>query len=48
MVRQEGRRKVYTLTGKGEEVLRRQIERLEMMARSGKQVLHEISDSPRT
>ena len=47
MLREEGRRKVYALTGKGRAVLRRQIERLDMMARSGQQVLGQISASAR-
>jgi len=47
MVRKEGRRKVYALTNKGEAVLRHQIERLQMMARKGEQILGRISDSAR-
>jgi DNA-binding PadR family transcriptional regulator len=47
MVRKEGRRKVYALTEKGEAVLRRQIERLEMMTRSGGRVLEQINESVR-
>jgi len=47
MVRKEGRRKVYALTNQGEAVLRRQIERLQMMVRRGEQVLGRISDSAR-
>jgi DNA-binding PadR family transcriptional regulator len=39
MVRQEGRRKFYALTTKGEAVLRRQIERLALMMRSAGQIL---------
>ena len=39
MVREEARRKFYGLTEKGRAVLRSQIERLEMMADSGRQVL---------
>jgi DNA-binding PadR family transcriptional regulator len=41
MVRKEGRRKVYTLTEKGRAVLQSQIERLEMMAHHGQQMLAE-------
>jgi DNA-binding PadR family transcriptional regulator len=47
MVRKEGRRKVYALTDKGEAVLRCQIERLEMMARSGERILEKINESAR-
>jgi DNA-binding PadR family transcriptional regulator len=47
MVRKEGRRKVYALTEKGKAVLRRQIERLEMMTRHGQQVLGQISEPAR-
>ena len=39
MVRKEGRRQVYVLTAKGRAVLRRQVARLEMMLRSGQQIL---------
>ena len=39
MVRKEARRKFYALTDKGKAVLRRQIERLEMMTNSGREVL---------
>lgn len=47
MVRKEGRRKLYTLTEKGEAVLRCQIGRLEMMARHGQQVLGQVGESVR-
>ncbi len=39
MVRKEARRKFYGLTEKGRAVLRRQIERLEMMTDSGRKML---------
>ena len=42
MVRTDGRRKYYALTGRGRQVLRRQIERLEMMSASGRQVLDQL------
>lgn len=41
MVREEGRRKVYRLTRKGEAVLNAQIERLEKMVRLGKRVFQD-------
>lgn len=44
MVRKEGRRKVYALTEKGEAVLQRHIERLEMMVQHGQQVLEEADE----
>jgi DNA-binding PadR family transcriptional regulator len=44
MVRKEERRKFYGLTEKGVAVLRRQIERLEMMTSSGRQVLARSND----
>ena len=47
MVRKDGRRKLYALTDKGETVLRRQIERYQMMTRSGEQILERISESVR-
>lgn len=39
MVGEEARRKIYTLTGKGHSVLRRQLERLELMVNNGHEVL---------
>ena len=39
MVRKEDRRKFYALTDKGKAVLHSQIERLEMMTKSGRQVM---------
>ncbi len=39
MAGEETRRKIYTLTAKGREVLRLQLERLELMARNGREVL---------
>ena len=44
MVRKEARRKFYTLTDMGRAVLHCQIERLEMMTISGRQVLAQLSD----
>jgi len=44
MVRKEERRKFYGLTDKGVAVLRRQIERLEMMTSSGRQVFARSSE----
>lgn len=43
LVREEGRRKFYTLTDKGRKVLRRQFERLEMMTENGRQMLAGMS-----
>jgi DNA-binding PadR family transcriptional regulator len=40
MVKAEDRRKSYTLTDKGRQVLSRQIERLEIMAENGRQAVH--------
>lgn len=42
MVRQEERRKSYQLTEKGRQVLRGQIERLEVMNRIGQQVARQL------
>jgi DNA-binding PadR family transcriptional regulator len=39
MVGEEARRKIYILTGKGHSVLRRQLERLELMVNNGHEVL---------
>ena len=42
MLREEERRKVYTLTSRGRAVLRSQIERLEIMTSNGKQVMSRL------
>ena len=39
MVREENRRKVYALTGKGRRVLKEQVRRLEIMSRNGQTIL---------
>ena len=41
---EEERRKMYILTGKGREVLRRQIDRLAVMVRNGAAVIHEEAE----
>lgn len=41
MIGEEARRKIYTLTGKGHSVLRRQLERLELMVNNGHEVLRQ-------
>jgi DNA-binding PadR family transcriptional regulator len=43
MVREEGRRKSYQLTEKGRLVLKRQIDRLNMMVRNSSEVLTKLS-----
>ena len=42
MLREEERRKVYTLTSRGRAVLRSQIERLEIMTSNGKHVMSRL------
>jgi DNA-binding PadR family transcriptional regulator len=42
MVKEEDRRKSYTLTGKGKQVLAEQIRRLEIMARNGRTILEQL------
>jgi DNA-binding PadR family transcriptional regulator len=42
MVKEEERRKTYTLTGKGKQVLTEQIHRLQIMARNGRTVLSRL------
>jgi len=42
MVKEEERRKTYTLTEKGKQVLTEQIQRLQIMARNGRTVLSRL------
>jgi DNA-binding PadR family transcriptional regulator len=42
MLREEERRKVYQLTPRGREVLRAQIERLEVMVKNGQSILRRL------
>jgi len=42
MVKEEDRRKVYLLTGRGRQVLAEQIRRLEIMARNGRDILSKL------
>lgn len=42
-VKEDNRRKTYTLTPKGKEVLREQIERLEIMTQEGLKVIDSLS-----
>jgi DNA-binding PadR family transcriptional regulator len=42
MVKEEQRRKCYTLTGKGKQVLAKQIERLEIMSANGSSIWKEL------
>ncbi len=42
MVKEEERRKSFVLTSKGKEVLKQQIERLEIMTQEGKSILEQL------